>query len=487
MVHFRDDFLLMHDRQPTIHLQRTLLFLLIIGDVAFGLIGLALGYWLRFATPLRWVGFAAKSESRYVLDYVPLLGLGVLLLFGTFFYLKLYDPRLLLRPHRAFAIILKGMFFWFCVFLGSSLALKFEPQVSRLFVLVATATTLASLLLWRYGFFSWLSHSHYRKQIVQRVAILGWSDEAAKLASAISIDRNHPYMIVGVFSDQAFPHTASPHPLLGQCRDLEAIESQLRILSVDILVIADLDLPREQLEGVATLCERHFVSFKVIPSFFQIFVSTLRLQTISGVSILGIEALPLDAMASRLIKRTIDITGALVGLLVSVPVIASLAIIIKRESSGPVFFAQERIGYRGQPFRMFKLRSMSEGAHLEDDKNQSTLRQDPRVTRIGALMRKTNLDELPQFWNILVGDMSLVGPRPERPYHVQQLAAQIPHYNPRHTVRPGLTGWAQVNGLRGDTSLIERVKYDLYYIENWSLWFDIQILLLTFVRYGNAY
>lgn len=458
----------------------------LVGDSVFCFLGLSTALWLRFFTPLRNLGFASESADRYFVDYVPLLGLGTVLLLGTFFYLNLYDSRLLLRPHRAFALILKGLFFWFCVFLGTSLALKFDPPVSRLFVLFSTATTLMALLVWRYGLYRWLSASRHRSALSQRVMLLGWSSEAHRLVEAIGRDSNLPYEVIGrIHSGQSASLSVPGIAELGGIQDLESLLIQHR---PSILVVADLDLTREQLEAVAAMCERHYVAFKVIPSFFQIFVSNLRLESISSVSILGVEDLPLDSLPRRLIKRSIDILGALVGLIISLPIVAALIVLIQRESPGPSIFYQERIGRGGRPFRMYKLRSMVVGSHLKDHEAQSTARQDPRVTRIGAFMRRNNLDELPQFWNVLLGHMSLVGPRPERTFHVAQLSLTIPHYNPRHFVRPGMTGWAQVNGLRGDTSLVERVKYDLYYVENWSVWFDVQIMILTFARLNrNAY
>jgi lipopolysaccharide/colanic/teichoic acid biosynthesis glycosyltransferase len=170
----------------------------------------------------------------------------------------------------------------------------------------------------------------------------------------------------------------------------------------------------------------------------------------------------------------------------SLPVVAVLAVLIKRESpGGPVFFRQTRVGAGHQPFTLWKLRSMAPGADATDAARQSTARDDPRLLRIGAFIRRWNLDELPQFWNVLRGDMSLVGPRPERPSHVDQLADAIPHYLPRHLVKPGMTGWAQVNGLRGDSDLALRVQHDIFYIENWSVWLDAQIVLLTFVRWRD--
>jgi lipopolysaccharide/colanic/teichoic acid biosynthesis glycosyltransferase len=151
-----------------------------------------------------------------------------------------------------------------------------------------------------------------------------------------------------------------------------------------------------------------------------------------------------------------------------------------------VFFRQTRVGAGHRPFTLWKLRSMAPGAEATDAARQSTARDDPRLLRLGGFLRRWNLDELPQFWNVLRGDMSLVGPRPERPSHVDQLAGEIPHYLPRHLVKPGMTGWAQVNGLRGESDLTLRVQHDIYYIENWSVWLDAQIVLLTFVRWRDT-
>jgi exopolysaccharide biosynthesis polyprenyl glycosylphosphotransferase len=228
------------------------------------------------------------------------------------------------------------------------------------------------------------------------------------------------------------------------------------------------------------------VEWKIVPAAFPIFLTGLRLQTVGSIPVIGVEDLPISRLFNRVAKRLLDLAGALVGLVASAPVIALLAAWIKAESpSGPVFFRQTRIGAGHREFTLYKLRSMRPGADTSDDDHQSTRRGDPRLLRIGAFLRRWNLDELPQYWNVLRGDMSLVGPRPERPHHVAQLSAIIPHYLPRHLVKPGMTGWAQINGLRGDTDLAERIRYDIFYIENWSLWLDCQILLLTFLRWRS--
>ena len=253
-----------------------------------------------------------------------------------------------------------------------------------------------------------------------------------------------------------------------------------------MLIAARTDTPREQMIRAVEICERTYVEWKIIPSSFQILLSGLRLQSIGRLPVLGVEELAINKLFNRALKRGVDAIGALTGLLVSAPVIALLAILIKRESpGGPVFFRQTRIGTGHRPFTLWKLRSMQPDAAATDTIHVSTQRDDPRLLQIGAFMRRWNLDELPQYWNVLCSDMSLVGPRPERPHHVDQLSAVIPHYLPRHLVKPGMTGWAQVNGLRGESSITRRIQHDIYYIENWSLWLDLQIIALTFVRWKN--
>ena len=175
----------------------------------------------------------------------------------------------------------------------------------------------------------------------------------------------------------------------------------------------------------------------------------------------------------------LDVAGSLFGIIITAPIMVILSILVKLTSPGPIIFKQERVGLHNKPFYMYKFRSMAMQSPKEE-KKAWTVRNDPRVTGIGKIMRRTSLDELPQLFNILRGDMSLVGPRPERPHYVEKFKEEIPRYMVKHQVRPGLTGWAQVNGLRGDTSIKKRIEYDIYYIENWSMGFDIKIILMTF-------
>jgi len=452
-----------------------------VGDLVVCFAGLNIAFWVRFRSPMRHLGVEAVAEWD---RYLPLLVFGTLLLVLTFAYLKLYIPQLLLRPERTCYVIMRGALFWFMLFLSTSLIFKFEPPISRLFVAVSCAVSFLCVVLWRKLLFWMLDLSGVRTQLTQRIIIVGWDPEASRLIEAIHADRVHPYQFCGLV------RTSDSSPvLLGGYRELGSLPDFEQILvdhQVDTVVVADLNLSRDKLLTLATICERRYVDFKIIPTFFQIFISNLRMQNISGVPILGVDALAIRGMANQFTKRALDMTGALVGLLGSIPIMIVLAWMIRRESPGPVLYRQVRTGRHGQPFTIYKLRSM----RINAEKNtgaQWAVEADPRRLQIGAFMREWNLDEIPQFWNVLRGDMSLVGPRPERPELIAQFEREIAHYNPRHEMRPGMTGWAQVNGLRGNTSLVERIRYDLYYIENWSLWFDLQILFLTFLRRENAY
>ncbi len=461
--------------------ETTLPGVLLLGDalVAFG--GLALGYWLRYDSALGALGLDVP-DARFG-AYLPLLLVGVIFLVGAFAQQGLYDGRMLLRKQHSLNLLSRGTVFWVLVYLGFSLVIKFDPPISRLFVVIAGVVTLLLLWLWREIFYRIITSAALLPQLQRRVALLGWNPAALSLVQEVQKSRAHPYAIVGSIEDGTHP-PMNPLRGLGSVDDLGTI---LREEQIDVLIASHLDIPAERLRAITAVCEQSYVEWKIVPAAFPIFLTGLRLQTVGSVPVIGVEDLAISRLFSRVAKRALDVAGALVGLVVSAPVIAVLAAVIKSESPhGPVFFRQVRVGAGHEPFTLYKLRSMQPDAGASDHVHQSTQRGDPRLLRIGAFMRRWNLDELPQYWNVLVGDMSLVGPRPERPHHVDQLSAVIPHYLPRHLVKPGMTGWAQVNGLRGETDLAERVRYDIFYIENWSLWLDCQIMLLTFVRWKNA-
>ena len=257
-------------------------------------------------------------------------------------------------------------------------------------------------------------------------------------------------------------------------------------LRVDLVMVASVDPTEGGLFDLVNRCEKEMVHLQIVPSGFQVFLSGLHVETTGGVPVLGISRLPLDSFWNQLLKRSIDLLGATVGLILSAPLIAGFGLLVYLESPGPIFYRQKRLGRGGEPFDIIKIRTMHVDAEAAGNIGWSR-KEDSRRLRIGSFLRACNLDETPQFWNVLKGEMSLVGPRPERPELIQTFKEEIPHYNARHSSKPGITGWAQVNGFRGDTDLVERIKCDLYYIENWNLLMDFQILLMTFFRRSNAY
>ena len=205
------------------------------------------------------------------------------------------------------------------------------------------------------------------------------------------------------------------------------------------------------------------------------------MEDLQGLPVIHIRHVPLTSILNATIKRGVDLIGAAVALILFSPVMLIAAAGIKLTSPGPVIYSQERVGLHNRPFKMYKFRSMAVQPPARE-KSQWTTPGDPRVTSIGRFIRKTSIDEMPQLFNVLKGNMSLVGPRPERPFFVEKFKEEIPRYMIKHQVRPGMTGWAQVNGYRGDTSITKRIEHDLYYIENWTLGFDVKILFLTFFK-----
>jgi exopolysaccharide biosynthesis polyprenyl glycosylphosphotransferase len=475
---------------------------LLAGDVLVTFGALALGWWIRYASPLDRLGIDVP-DAQFA-NYLPLLLVGVALLIGAFAQFGLYDARLVLRRYQSLNAILKGSAFWLVTYLGVSLVLRFDPPISRLFVIEAFVCTVVLLFTWRSAAYAAVAGGSLIAQLRRRAILLGWNDDARALAAEIAHDPAHPFSLAGYIplpADTAPPFLPKPNPAklaednntapsavstAAPLGDVGQLESILKRERADVLIITRFDLPRAELRAIVETCERTYIEWKIVPGTFDIFLSGLRLQTIGHVPVLGVEELAINRLFNRAVKRAVDMIGALVGLVLATPLMVVFAALIKSESpGGPVLFRQTRIGAGHRPFTLYKLRSMKPDAEATDAARQSTAPGDPRLLRIGAFLRRWNLDELPQFWNVLRGEMSLVGPRPERPYHVDQLAETIPHYLPRHVAKPGMTGWAQVHGLRGESDLAARVQHDIYYIENWNVWLDIQIVLLTFVRWRN--
>jgi exopolysaccharide biosynthesis polyprenyl glycosylphosphotransferase len=448
------------------------------GDALMIVSALLLSFYVRFQTPIREWGINAAPRVDEYLGYIILASV---LYLGMLCYGGLYDHRNLVKLRLVITRILKWSVAWVGLILLGSFMVKFEPPVSRIYCVMAWVVTPTILLVWRSAFQLLLLQTSALAALRQRVVFVGWNEHSAHLALNFIHAPSSGYQVIGYIHGHADERTEFSIPYLG---DIDEAERIISSVAIDILILADLEYERERILQLANACEREMVEFKVVPSYFQILVSGLHLETISGIPVLGVSRLPLDRIFNRAIKRAIDIIGGAVGICLSLPIIVIFGALLYFESPGPIFYRQRRSGRNGKPFDIIKIRSMRLDA--ERDGVGWTVQNDPRRLRIGAVMRKWNIDEVPQFWNVLRGEMSLVGPRPERPELVAHFKHDIPHYNARHNAKPGITGWAQIHGLRGNTDLAERINYDVWYMENWSLVLDLQIMFMTLFKNQNA-
>jgi len=387
-----------------------------------------------------------------------------------------------------------------------------DASYSRVTVLLASGFTLgfvmAGRMTVRRAIALWLPHWQRKS----RLLVLGTGPTAAYLIQRVRGQGSHE--LVGVVALTAAPASqegrVAPPPPAGQkavpaldsAPGAAAAEGQFHGLPIlghgaqlkplleqrmaDEVVLADHDLPHEKAMELLVQCEQEMIHFRMVPDLLGLLTTHVGIPNLDGLPLLGPRDTPLSDPWNRCVKRTVDIACALLGLLMTVPLWLTIAAAIKRDSPGPVFYRQERIGQDGQVFQIMKFRTMRVGAEAATGPVWATPNDDRR-TRVGQRLRRWNLDELPQLLNILKGEMSLVGPRPERPHFVRQFKQDIPRYMTRHRIRSGLTGWAQVHGLRGDTSIGERTQYDLYYLENWSLWLDAKVLWRSLTAVKNAY
>ncbi len=456
----------------------------VFGDLLMIVAAGCLAYWLRFHSFIRDFG---NMDAMTMNQYLGHIGLGSITLVAVLGHQGLYQRHALLRNRWVAAKVLKSCLFWTMGFLAVSVVLKFQPPISRVYMALYGCSATLLLVGWRSEFHRFLRSPARVAALQQRTLFVGWNAETERLWKALKNDRVAAFDLVGWVDTDSVESEARAKeagvPCLGHLPDIERI---IQRLGVDMVISADLHGPAERMVDLTNLCEREMIQFKVLPSCFRIFVSGLSMETVSGTPVLGVHRLPLDSTLNVMMKRALDIVGGVVGLMISVPVVAVFGALVYLESPGPIFYRQRRWGINGVPFEIIKIRSMKLNAEA-DTGAQWCVEDDPRRLKVGAFMRKWNIDELPQFWNVLKGQMSLVGPRPERPELISQFKHVIPHYNARHHAKPGMTGWAQVKGLRGDTDLAERIKCDLWYLENWSLLLDVQIMALTFFNRDNAY
>ena len=429
----------------------------------------------------------------------------LLILYASFFGVFVHYQGFTAIPYKAIILMVFVGLMWFIIAVNSSVAsLSIETRILSIFkdtligyslLSVGVIGTVAvfgqfapnnKLVLWPLAislgiailarFLCLVCAKHFVKGGYQQkhVLLLGGGRVAEKAMNQIMRSRQLGYRIYGVLSDDY--HESLPKGFyLGK---LDRFSEIVRSGAVDEVIIAlPLRLEKMIVEMVEK-CNHEGIRVRIVPDFFRIIRNRAVLDRMGDIPLIGIRTEPLSHLKNRFVKRTFDICFSLVVLLILAPFFLVIMLPIKLTSPGPVFFKQNRVGTNNVEFEMFKFRSMTVQAKKQSDTVWTTA-DDSRVTGIGKIIRKGNIDELPQFWNVLVGDMSVVGPRPEREYFVEQFKNDISDYKVRHLVKSGITGWAQVNGWRGDTSIKSRIECDIHYIEDWSFIFDLKIVWLT--------
>ena len=404
----------------------------------------------------------------------------VYLLLYTVFHL--FTPKRVQGRRQEFANICKaniiGLFlFGTILYLGrkNPYLREFSARLMAGFFLTnITAETLERNLI-RTVLRSMRAKGYNQKHII----LVGYSRAAEGYIDRVLANPEWGYRVRGILDDhKPWGYDYRGIKVIGTMKDLKPILDMNRLDEIAITLSLK---EYGGLEQIVAVCEKSGVHTKFIPDYNKVIPTKPYTEDLQGLPVINIRRVPLNDPLNAAMKRAIDIFGAIVALILFSPIMLLTAILIKLTSPGPLIYCQERVGLHNRPFKMYKFRSMEVQAP-EKEKSEWTTKRDPRVTPIGRVIRKTSIDELPQLFNVLFGSMSLVGPRPERPYFVERFKEEIPRYMIKHQVRPGMTGWAQVNGYRGDTSITKRIEHDLYYIENWTLGFDFKILFLTFFK-----
>lgn len=429
-----------------------------------------LAYFIRFYIFNGESGHIGLSYYLYtVLCMAPLFWL----LYGL---MGLYDSFRSKNFLTEFSLLLRCNALLFAMLLAFFFIYK-EFHLSRwtlliFFVLATLAVALKRWLLRRL-----LRAFREKGYNLKHVLLVGCGEQARAYCEAIQRDRTLGFCV---------DHYLAPHdcmPGLSYLGTYQAISKVLSRINPDEVVIALEAEESMYLKDIIASSEKNGVKVSLIPFYTKYMPSHPVIDEVGGVSLVNIRHIPLDNIGNAFLKRAMDIIGSLLLIVVTSPLMLFAAVGVKLSSPGPILFKQERVGLNKKPFYMYKFRSMRVN---DRQKTGWSTNSDPRKTKFGAFIRKFSIDELPQFFNVLKGDMSLVGPRPELPFFVNQFKESIPLYMVKHQVRPGITGWAQVNGFRGDTSIQGRIEHDIYYIENWTLLFDIKILFMTIFRFTNS-
>jgi Undecaprenyl-phosphate glucose phosphotransferase len=458
--------------------QRFLNNLHVLLDVLIICASYALAWLLTIVAPIFPAGHGVLPPQVYFAALIPIVP-AYLLLYWAF---HLYEPK---RTHSKRAelwhicqactvglMLLTSILF---AFRRSGYFGNFSTRMLVAFSIIdITLTTIE-----RFGIRYILSRLRRKGFNQKHVMLVGFSDASDQFIDACRRNPDWGYHIYGIVDDIAeVGEGYKGVRVVGRISELEHILAQN---TIDEIAITLPLAAYAKLDGIVHVCEKSGVHTKFIPDYNNIIHSKPVTEDMDGLPVINIRNVPLTDPVKATAKRAVDICGALVGIILFSPVMLVVATLIKLTSPGPIIFKQERVGLHNKPFMMYKFRSMVQQTEA-DEKKGWTVPGDPRVTRVGRFIRKTSIDEFPQFFNVLAGQMSLIGPRPERTQFVEMFKEEIPRYMIKHQVRPGMTGWAQVNGLRGDTSIYERVKYDIWYIENWTMSLDVKILFLTIFK-----
>ncbi len=431
-------------------------------------------WFLKFKSGLLPVGEAWLSDEYY---FFPLIFIvpGFLLLYYAF---NLYTPKRVQGRRVEAANVFKantaGTFLFIFI-----LYMINQPDFSRQMIFVFYITDVFADILVRNIIRSILRKMRQMGYNQKYVLLVGYSRSAEEYINRINSNPQWGYTIRGILDDDIERGTVYKGvKILGKIDNLPLILPNANLDEIAITLSIN---KYAQLERIVGLCEKSGVHTKFIPDYNNVIPTRPYTEDLLGLPVVNIRHVPLTNTFNQFIKRTTDLVGSIICIILFSPVMLITAILVKTTSKGPLIFKQVRVGRHNRTFNMYKFRSMeTQPADMEDD--GWTVKNDPRTTRVGKFIRKTSIDELPQLFNVLIGDMSLVGPRPERPQFVEQFRDEIPRYMIKHQVRPGMTGWAQVNGYRGNTSIRKRIDYDLYYIENWTIGFDFKILFLTIFK-----
>lgn len=446
--------------------QKTLNKFNIFSDGVVILLAMILSYILRFLV------FQGESGHLTLEEYISLSIVVIPLYLLIYIGFGLYESFRRKDFSKEFTLIIKSNLLGIVLLLTFLFIFK-KIDLSRWTLIFFFIFNILGTACKRYVMRNILKKYRQKGYNIKHVILIGNGVLAKNYLNAIYKNKALGFSVMGYISaNKTLKH-------LKYLGNYDNIYGTLELFNADEVVVALEADEFQLLPKIINSCEKSGTKLCVIPFYSKYMPSNPYMDDIDGIPLINMRHIPLDNLLNAMAKRTMDIVGSLVLIILFSPVMLIATIGTKLSSPGPVIFKQERIGLNKEPFTMYKFRSM----RINDvEQTAWTTLDDPRKTKFGSFIRKCSIDELPQFFNVLKGDMSLVGPRPERPFFVEQFKENIPLYMVKHQVRPGITGWAQVNGLRGDTSIEKRIQHDIYYIENWNIIFDIRILFLTLFK-----